>query len=308
MKEQLAALEELQNLDLENLTLREELTNIPQNIEEMREDVEKVGEILERERERLSEAESWRRDREREIELQNDLLMKSKAKLQSARNEKENKAAQREIDTIRRTIQEREKEALEVLEAIDQYRAAIDEHTAEFAELQGHLTATEEEGARRMAEVEQQLGETDARRRELAERVPRDLLRLYERIHKRLGRAMVEAVDGHCTGCNMELLPQTYNELQRGDKLFNCPNCFRILVFKGNGDSAPEQYTGREYLLLERPRRSPVGGAPAPFTGGKSELRGPGCRVTPGGGDPEESATEKTPPYPTGRGKGEMVR
>lgn len=28
-------------------------------------------------------------------------------------------------------------------------------------------------------------------------------------------------------------------------------------------------------------------------TGGKSELRRAGCQVTPGGGDPEESATEK---------------
>jgi hypothetical protein len=41
---------------------------------------------------------------------------------------------------------------------------------------------------------------------------------------------------------------------------------------------------------------------------GSTEVR---CRVTPGGGDPRESATENTPParpgYPTG-GKGEMVR
>ena len=30
--------------------------------------------------------------------------------------------------------------------------------------------------------------------------------------------------------------------------------------------------------------------------GGKSELHRAGCRVTPGGGDPKESATEKIPP------------
>jgi hypothetical protein len=43
-------------------------------------------------------------------------------------------------------------------------------------------------------------------------------------------------------------------------------------------------------------------------TGGKSGLRRAGCRVTPGGGDPEDSATEKTPPPATAGGKGEMVR
>ena len=49
------------------------------------------------------------------------------------------------------------------------------------------------------------------------------------------------------------------------------------------------------FHVLERPGRTLVA-ALAPFTGGKSELRRAGCRVTPGGGDPEESATEKIPP------------
>src|SRR6516164_3955181 len=42
---------------------------------------------------------------------------------------------------------------------------------------------------------------------------------------------------------------------------------------------------------------------------GSTEVR---CRVTPGGGDPRESATERTPPAPLrfagAGGKGEMVR
>ena len=40
---------------------------------------------------------------------------------------------------------------------------------------------------------------------------------------------------------------------------------------------------------------------PAPFTGRGEESPGstePGCRVTPGGGDPRESATENIPPAP----------
>jgi predicted nucleic acid-binding Zn-ribbon protein len=241
VQEELAALEELQNLDLENLELRNELESIPHNIEEMRNDVAHVGEILERERQRLTEAEEWRRDREREIEIQNELLAKSKAKLQAARNEKESKAAQREIDTIRRTIQEREKEALEVMEAIDSYRTAIEEHTTEFAELEAHLEATEKEGQTRMARVEKEIDLTGSRRAELSSRVPERLLRMYERIHKRLGLALVECIDGHCTGCNMELMPQMYVELQRRDKIISCPSCNRILVFKGKDKAAAEE-------------------------------------------------------------------
>lgn len=233
MKSELAALEELQTLDLETLKLRNELKAIPENIKEMREDVSRVGELLERERQRLAEAESWRAERERDVALQNELVAKSKAKLQAARNEKESKAAQREIDVIRKNIQDREEETLKILEAIEQYRVAIESHSKEFAELEEHLRDSEKEAQTRMNELESSIGQTDAQRKEIAGRISPKTFRLYERIHKRFGLAVVSAMEGKCTGCHMEILPQRYNELIRGNVLHQCTNCFRILIFKG---------------------------------------------------------------------------
>lgn len=237
LKDELAALEELQTLDLEILKQSTELTTIPENLQAMRDDVAHIGEILGREKERLEEAEQWRADREKEVALQNELLNKSKTKLQAARNEKEHKAAQREIDTIRKTIQDREEEAIKLMEAIDQYRAAIDKHAAEFAELEEQLAEREKEGTARIAEIEAIVSQSDGRRAALVERVPDQTYRLYERIRKRLGAAVVEAEEGHCTGCNMDIRAQMYNELQRGDKIYQCSNCFRILIYKEPAES-----------------------------------------------------------------------
>lgn len=233
MKFELAALEELQALDMETFDFRKELQQIPENLEVMRTDVARVGELLQRERDRLVEAEHWRSEREREISVQNELLMKSKAKLQGARSEKEMKAAQREIDTIKKTISDGEEEALKVMQAIDQYRNAIDEHTREFAELEAHLAASEKEAEERMVDLRGQIAKTDDRRKEISGRISTRTLRLYERIHKRLEMAIVEAREGKCIGCHMELMPQMYIELQKGEKLIQCTNCLRILVFKG---------------------------------------------------------------------------
>ena len=232
MKDELSALEELQILDSEILSQSTELTTIPENLQAMREDVAHIGEILEREKERLAEAEQWREDREKDVALQNELLNKSKSKLQTARNEKENKAAQREIDAIRKNIQDREEEAIKLMEAIDQYRAAIDKHATEFAELERQLAETEQEGKARISEIEAIVAKSDDRRAALVKRVPDKTYRLYERIRKRLGAAVVEAEEGHCTGCNMDIRAQMYNELQRGDKIYQCSNCFRILIYK----------------------------------------------------------------------------
>jgi predicted nucleic acid-binding Zn-ribbon protein len=234
LQDELVALEKLQTLDLQILEHRAELESIPKNLEAMRSDVASVRDLLEREKTRLAEAEKWRADREREIAIQTELLNKSKAKLQLARNEKEAKAAQREIDTVRKSIQEREEEALKVMEAIDQYRKAIEEHGGEFAELEGHLRASETEGEARMGEIQKQIASDESSRVELAKHVPEQTLRLYERIHRRHGRAVVEAVDGCCTGCNLAPPPQIYNEVLAGEKLLQCPNCQRILIFKGD--------------------------------------------------------------------------
>lgn len=232
MDDQFAALEALQSLDLKVLHYHNELTEIPKNLEAMRNDVAHVGELLEKEKARLTEAEQWRDGREKEIALHNDFLNKAKSKLMSARNEKENKAAQREIESIRKTIQEHEEETIKIMEAIEQYRSAIEAHTSEFGELETHLKESEDEGKSRMDKAAKAIQEQEARRHELASRVSTKILRLYERIYKKLGRAVVEAKDGTCQGCHMDLSPQMYIELQRGDVLHQCPSCRRLLVYK----------------------------------------------------------------------------
>ena len=120
----------------------------------------------------------------------------------------------------------------------------IEDHSREFAELEEHLRSAEEEGRVRMAEVETRIGETSQRRAELSCRVPPQLLRQYERLHQRIGVAVVEARDGRCTGCNMALPAQQYNELMRGDKLFTCPACVRILVYRKSVEEPPPDADG----------------------------------------------------------------
>ena len=43
--------------------------------------------------------------------------------------------------------------------------------------------------------------------------------------------AMAEARQGACLVCHIHIPPQMYNELQRVDRLKNCPNCERIIYW-----------------------------------------------------------------------------
>jgi uncharacterized protein len=233
VQQDLANLLKLQELDLKTIDIRRELDDIPAQIEDVRQNVETIRMILQKEQKRLEDAEGWKTDREKEIALQNDLLTKSKSKLQAARNEKENKAAQREVDTIKKNITDQEKELMELMEAIEQYRIAIDEHKKEFAELEDHLRATESEGKARMEEIKSILSETDGGRKALTSQIAPKSLRFYERIQRKLGQAIVSITEPICAGCNFGVLPQKFIELQRGESVITCQNCLRILVFSG---------------------------------------------------------------------------
>ncbi len=46
------------------------------------------------------------------------------------------------------------------------------------------------------------------------------------------GRPIAEVKDAVCLGCNMKIPPQTYNELQRTDRLEFCPHCQRIIYWE----------------------------------------------------------------------------
>ncbi|MBN2804543.1 MAG: hypothetical protein JXR91_15725 [Deltaproteobacteria bacterium] len=224
-------LEKLQELDLKTHDIRNEIENIPKHIEEIRQNVNTVRVILQKEENRLADAESWRSEKEHEISLQNELLAKSKSKLQGARNEKESKAATREIETIKKNIQDHEKEQLELMEAIEQYIVAMEEHKKEFSELEAELALSEKDGNERIAQIQAELIDADESRKKLTVIIDEKILRLYERIHRRLPVAIVKVKEPICPGCNVNIRPQIFNEIIRGEIVHTCQSCMRLLVY-----------------------------------------------------------------------------
>jgi hypothetical protein len=50
---------------------------------------------------------------------------------------------------------------------------------------------------------------------------------------------IIAVIDAVCQGCHMNIPPQMYNELQRGDNLTKCPMCQRLIYWK-NTPKRPE--------------------------------------------------------------------
>jgi predicted nucleic acid-binding Zn-ribbon protein len=243
--EQLAALAKIAEIDAQALSADTELTDLPARTAELQNDVERLGELLEAERNGLQEAEGLLQAQEDEINSQSQSLARSKAKSARARTLRETEAVERELDTIRRTMKDREGERDQLREAIEKRRAALDKHTTEYEELRKLATEEKERAEARTAELNKAREEVLAGRKALADRVAADVMRRYERIRgHRGGVGVVAIVTGNCTGCNTSLPPNQVIAVQKAETIEQCPRCQRLLY-------APEILRRAEEALAE---------------------------------------------------------
>ena len=231
MRQQISLLEKLQQIDLQILESDKKLKKIPEDLTQVKAQMDELYEKIERDRTTLMEAEKWRVEHDKAISMQQELLVKSKSKLQGARNEREANAAQREIDTIRRALSEREEEAIHILEVVEQTSESIAQKEEMYGKLQDAFKGMEKESRKQIDGVESDKKKLDVERKKVARSIDEKVFRMYEKIRLRHPRAVVTAFRGTCGGCHMMLPPQIYNLLQRQDQILTCPSCHRIVYY-----------------------------------------------------------------------------
>jgi predicted nucleic acid-binding Zn-ribbon protein len=91
--------------------------------------------------------------------------------------------------------------------------------------------------------LEKRLAVLEEQRKGLRKGIPAPLLKRYEFIRQRRnGTAIAPVQDGVCFGCHMNILPQQFIDLQKGEEILQCPHCQRILYWleeaESGGDTA----------------------------------------------------------------------
>lgn len=235
MRDQLKSLRELQEEDRKIHELQKTRDAIPAKINEMRANLDALHAILEKERAQLSEVERFRREQDREMKAQNETLNNSKNK--AARNTKEFNALQREVEAQKKTQQEREEELTKLGSVIEESSKSIAAHEAEYKKLFDEVTEQDRIAREKVTKLDQELTTIRQNRTALAKKLPNLVLARYDQILKRRkdGVAVVGARGGACMGCHMNLPPQLFNTVIKGQTFELCPSCHRILYY----DPAP---------------------------------------------------------------------
>src|SRR6202012_902593 len=168
---------------------------------------------------------------EDDMKTEEQRALQAKQRSAAVKNAKEYMASERELQATRKNAQEREEEVGKLSGAVETAKKSIEQHEADFLALKEHVASEQKTADEKIAELQKQIAEERKDREVAAGRVRPDVLKKYSAIRMKRGLALVPVKNGTCQGCNMNIPPQLFNMIQRGDSIELCGNCNRIIYW-----------------------------------------------------------------------------
>lgn len=232
MKDKIGDLIVLQDCDNKIREIMNKRDEGPLRVKKLAEELDVVARKFQEKNDRLNLLKKDSRKIEQEIQELEEKIEKSNIKLSLIKSNKEYKAVLKEIEDLKHVKFQTEDKAIQVMEEIEELEKICSENKEKEAELRKAFERDKEEIERELEALEEELKILDAKRDTFTHAIDQDLLRkyLYLRDHK-AGQAISPVLGGVCQICHMNIPPQTFNELIRGDSLMTCTNCNRIIYW-----------------------------------------------------------------------------
>jgi predicted nucleic acid-binding Zn-ribbon protein len=229
-KEQIDLLVKLQEIELESNQLSTQLDELPLKLEKIDVELRMFQETITEEENRLADLKKEYRIHEYDADINLSRIKKSKEKLGSVKTNKEYQSSLKEIEDLEGINSKIEDDMIECLEAMDGIESIIDAKKTEYSQLSDRIKAEKDLLEKQSHQAKESLARLDADRLSLAETITPELLKKYDMVKELVGKVAISAVkNAVCQGCNVNIPPQSYNELLRFDTLMFCPHCQRII-------------------------------------------------------------------------------
>lgn len=226
-------LRQIQQIDLELKNIQEQLDIIPFNIARHKDELENYKKELSEDKKAIEKFTLETKEKEIEINSNQETLKKYNSQLYIVKTNKEYSSLLHEIEEIKRKNSHIEDDILESMEKIESKEKNVKEKTQNLGGLQEEFNRKEKEEIGREKALNEKLAQKRKEREEIAPKVDQSLLAKYQRISKSQdGLALVSIIGNDCGGCNLEIPPQTRNEIKLCSKIITCERCGRILYWE----------------------------------------------------------------------------
>lgn len=230
VQQQLQVLRDLQRIDTHAYEARLQRQELEKELADLEAGGERIRAVVAELEESLSSLETERRELVREVEQERENVTKAEERLPAIKTQKEYVAVLKEVDTAKKNVRELEQRIAGKDEEIDRLAREKQEKDEELSAQEENVSERKGDIDEQLRQIDKVLSSRDDERGALLERLPRMLRKRYEMlVERRGGLAVVEARQGACLGCNMQLPPQAFNELFRNEEVMTCPHCNRMI-------------------------------------------------------------------------------
>lgn len=222
---------ELQKVDLKVAELTSQIEGLPSQIQTLEAQLHDFIHAHEERMQRLSTNQKARRELDAEVESIQNRISRHKDQLYQVKTNEQFKAMKHEIEVEEENIRKLEDQILEKMMEAEQLEKLVNDAVSrldgEKARVAAEIRKLESE---RQADI-QERERLQVQRQELESALSEGVREIYQRVRPRRGVAVAEVRDGCCTGCNVRLRPQVYNEVRMNESIVSCESCSRILYY-----------------------------------------------------------------------------
>jgi predicted nucleic acid-binding Zn-ribbon protein len=181
-------------------------------------------------KEKIEAAEMRRRELEAELSDELSRLKERQSKMMQVQTNREYQSLLKEIEDGKKSNKDREENVVQLMEVVEADAKIMNEQASTIEEEKKALEEESKSAQKFATAIEKKKARIMKKRKSKAKEVKTPLLRKYDMLRERRnGKAVVQVIKGVCQGCFMSIPPQQFNDIMKGDRMFNCPTCQRIL-------------------------------------------------------------------------------
>ncbi len=236
-------MEEKIKVDIKNLAklqeAEQEIIRLDKVLIEFNQEKKKIGvelsefeDLLNIEKDEFAAIESSCKEYENEIQVLLDRIQKSNENLRMVKTNKEYQALKRELDDNTKRKISLEDEFFDQIEKKEEIQTKLEEREKDFVQLKERIDSEKDDIDKKSIDDRGSLEKFKTKKKKIGKNLDPTIFEQFKIISKMHGgEAVAQGKNEVCMGCFMNIPPQLFIEVQRGDKLIKCPQCSRFLFF-----------------------------------------------------------------------------
>ena len=209
-----------------------ELNSKPEGFAEVDREYQTAKSEMDRLTQRLDDLGKERRELERSLGDEQEVLKKYQGQLMQVKNQQQYAAAWKEIDNARRKVKEIEDGVIKKMGEMDEIQKQLDERQGSHSELHSRHDAEYQKWQSGLGDLRAEIEKIRERIARIESTVPeREKNHFNMILRQRQGVAMAKMANDACGFCRYKVRTQVLQQLRRGETI-TCEGCRRIIYME----------------------------------------------------------------------------